>query len=160
MVLRIIVVIIGLALIIVGCVLWIKNPDSTLIPIVMTGVGLALSFFPLVLLIPTKVSRSPHKKQKATLTIIADRSKTGQEVNLLPSEYWDNLTRYNHWAVEKKRVVELIVRRRQCFGVVFRDVTPAEYMVWTNEGDETPVDISAGETKVIHLSQRWLGNVK
>ena len=157
---RHVVRILGLVIIGIGAYFWFKNPSSSLITISFGVVSLAVSYISLPLFAPSAETKPPLKKWEATLIVIADRGKLGRKIRLLPSEHSEYLNRDWHPETKIKRVGEIAVKRRRCYGVEFRYLEPTEYLVWTDGIVAMPVDLRPGEVKSVYLPQPPLGSVQ
>ena len=149
---RIIITIVGLIIIAIGAVLWLRNPDSHILPIAFTVVGVVVSFVPAMQPFSSSGARFSRMEGLPRLIVRADRSIVGQAY-LLDSELYANvLDRLRNPERRMQYISEQNVDGRPVYGAVFRDLVPGQqYTFWTNGSLPIHITLSPGESRKIDL---------
>ncbi len=149
---RIIITIVGLIIIAIGAALWLRNPDSRILPIAFAVIGIVVSFVPAMQPFSSSGATSSRMHRLARLIVRADRSIVGQAY-LLDSELYANLlARDRNPDTRMQYISEQSVDGRLVYGAVFRDLVPGQqYTFWTTGSPPIHVTLSPGESRKIDL---------
>jgi CBS domain containing-hemolysin-like protein len=123
---RIIIIIVGLIIITIGAVLWLRNPDSHILSIAFTVIGVVVSFVPAIWPFSSSGATFSRMEGLPRLIVRADRSIDGQAY-LLDSELYANvLDRLHNPETRMQYMNEQNVDSHPVYGAIFRDLVPGQ----------------------------------